>query len=295
LLAQRSRFFFGFVAAVFLVWLNACATIEEPVANPKVQPDEKIGTAREHPPVVIAAESDDGSVPPLRVGVSPDYPPVIFENGGVLDGVEMDLARELARRLNRSLQLERIDWERQIPTLLDGRTDLIMSGMTVTEARKVRVDFTNPYMKTGLMAMLRKEDVERYQTRDDILNDALTIGVVAGTTADTFIERVLPEAPRRKLSDLREGVYALKDRRSIDVFVHDAPAVIWALSSNEAEIGVYWKLLTKDELAWAVRRDDQALKEQLNDALQSMVADGTLRRILLKWIPYYRQLEDANR
>lgn len=291
---NKNRFAALSLILVLVGIMSACATTQNPVPSPAVVHDDKVGTAKEYPSILVAAENDDGSTPPLRVGISPNYPPVIFESGGSVAGIEVDLARNLARRLKRSLELIRVRWDRQIPSLVEGRTDLIMSGMTATTARKVRVDFADPYMKSGLLAAIRKEDEGKYANRKAVLNAALTIGVIEGTTGDAFIQKELPTAPRTKVSDMKQAIYMLKDQRSVDIFVHDAAAVIWAISESEGRLTAYWRLLTDENLAWAVRREDQALKAELNAALGGMRADGSLESIRVRWLPYYRQLEGAN-
>src|SRR5437762_2391769 len=100
--------------------------------------------------------------PPLRVGVTPSSPPFAFRQGGELVGLEVDFARSLAGALGRPLQLREVDWDDQIPTLLAGRTDVIMSGMTITPARQVRMAFSDPYLSSGLLAVVRRGDRDRY-------------------------------------------------------------------------------------------------------------------------------------
>jgi ABC-type amino acid transport substrate-binding protein len=106
---------------------------------------------------------------PLRVGVTPDYPPIISKRGKDIIGVEADLARRLALELNRPVQFIELRWEKQIPALLAGETDIIMSGMSVTKARKVRIDFSDHYLKSGLLNMMLIEDAFRYNSLSDIM------------------------------------------------------------------------------------------------------------------------------
>jgi ABC-type amino acid transport substrate-binding protein len=85
----------------------------------------------------------------LRVGVSPDAPPIAFMREGRIVGVEPDLAQALVNHFQRPLALVPMDWQSLIPALLAGRVDAIMSGMTITQAREVRVAFADPYMRPG--------------------------------------------------------------------------------------------------------------------------------------------------
>jgi ABC-type amino acid transport substrate-binding protein len=80
------------------------------------------------------AEGSGAKPAVLRVGVAPDYPPIIFKLNGQMTGVEADLAKKLAQKINRSVQFVQLDWDELIPALMEEKIDIIMSGMTITEA-----------------------------------------------------------------------------------------------------------------------------------------------------------------
>ena len=228
-------------------------------------------------------------IPPnaLRVGVTPTYPPIIFKQGGEIDrcrggsrpapGHPAGPARPLRRGHVGSAD-RRAD---------GGRTDIIMSGMSVTEARTVRIAFTEPYLEGGLMAAVRSEDVSRYGSREALLQTDGAIGAIERTTGDVFVQRNFPNARRVTLSLASDGALALR-RRTIDVFVHDGPSIAWLVSANEADLAGIWQPLNQENLAWGIRRDDAALLAQVNDILGAWKRDGTLTGVLVRWLPYLR-------
>lgn len=75
----------------------------------------------------------------LLVGVTPNFPPIIFKQSGEFAGVEAELARLLALELGKPIKFIELRWERQIPSLMARETDIIMSGMSITGARGVRL------------------------------------------------------------------------------------------------------------------------------------------------------------
>ncbi len=85
------------------------------------------------PPAVI--EADPGI---LRVGVSPDAPPLIFKQNDKISGLEAEMAMALADYLEKTAVFVEVPWEDQIPALLDNRTDIIMSGMSVTLGQTIQ-------------------------------------------------------------------------------------------------------------------------------------------------------------
>ncbi len=229
----------------------------------------------------------------LRVGITPQFPPMIFTLDTEIMGVEADFARLLAAELERELKFVEVRWEQQIPTLLRGKTDIIMSAMTATKAREVRIAFTEPYYSTGLLAAIRTEDATQYDSAAKIMGSPATVGVIEGTTSDVFVERSFPKARKIVLVKASDGAFELR-RRTIDIFVHDAPTIIWLVSENEADLLArsLWLPQTEQPYAWGVRRDNEALLDRVNEILRRWKQDGTQNRVLLKWLPYLRLSEE---
>ena len=126
---------------------------------------------------------------PLMVGITPDYPPLIFRQGESFTGIEIDLARKLGQELNRPVRLVTLKWEEQIEALLGKKIDLIMSGMSITPTREVRIRFAEPYLKSGLVAAFRAEDSRKYESREGILNAFPVVAAARDTTGDIFLKK----------------------------------------------------------------------------------------------------------
>jgi polar amino acid transport system substrate-binding protein len=151
----------------------------------------RVGRGR-HPGVVVAiwcstggtqvATTHSSDQPVLRVGRCPGAPARALRREGRVVGIEPDLCQALVDHFRRPLVLVAMDWESLIPALLDGRIDAIMSGMTVTPAREVRVAFSDPYMRSGLAAATRRGDLPKYKSRDAIVRASANVGVRGGST-----------------------------------------------------------------------------------------------------------------
>ena len=231
------------------------------------------------------AQIENAEPPSLLIGVTTNYPPVIFKQGGEIAGIEADLARMLARELGTPVKFIELRWEEQIPSLMAGKTDIIMSGMSITRARKVRINFTDHYLKSGLVAMMRAEDAPKYSSIESIKQGFLNIGVVEGTTSDAFIKENFTEVQRIAAFQKAGDAFSPLKNRSIDIFVHDAPSIMWLVSENEADLTGLWEPLNEENLAWGVRKDDQQLLMNLNSILTKWKENGTLERVLLRWLP----------
>jgi len=189
----------------------------------------------------------------LRIGITPDNAPMIFKLNGKIAGVEADLAKELVKELNRSGEFIALNWEDQIPALMNGTIDIIMSGMTITEARKVRIAFTDRYMKSGLLTLMRSGDTAVYDSLEKIKATTSTVGVIGDTTGESYVRKNFPHARIVVLTKPSDAPLSLKNRR-IDLFVHDAPSIIWLVSENEAELKGFWKRLNEEYLGWGSGR-----------------------------------------
>jgi polar amino acid transport system substrate-binding protein len=164
-----------------------------------------------------------------------------------------------------------------------------MSGMSIAEARKVRINFTEPYMKAGLATAMRAEDASRFNSPRNIQEAPVRVGAMVNTTGEAFVQRNLPNAIRIAFRTIKDAVHALKTRR-IDLFIHDAPAIAWLVSENEAELKGFWQLWNVEYLGWGLRRENQDLLASVNAILSQWKKDGTLDKVLNQWVPYMNRL-----
>ena len=221
----------------------------------------------------------------LRVGLTPDYPPLAYKQDGRVVGIEADNARAVGEILARPITLVELPFEQLIPALTAGRIDVIMSGLSVTADRSKQVTFTDAYMRVGQMAILHKDKVARFAQPWSIYREGVRVGVERGTTGDAFAQRELKDA-KITYYENSDAAFAGLRRDEIDLYVHDAPTS-WQLAQsmeNDDLISLYAPL-TEEMLAWAVRPEDAALAAELNQALALMKSNGTLQYILNRWIP----------
>lgn len=230
----------------------------------------------------------------LRVGVTTTSPPFVFKQSGEIVGLDAEMAREFARYIGRDLRFVDLKWDDQIPALLNNRTDIIMSGMTITDMRKMSIAFSQPYYRSGLMAMVRKAEANRFPVSFyGLLGQApaMRFGVVKGTTGESFVNNNFVSAQRiTAYPSTREALDALLTPvlvNRIDVFVQDGPILLMMLAENQsAELTVLPSPLTDEYLAWGMRQTDTGLKESADRFLESIARSGQLESIVKRWIPY---------
>ncbi len=225
----------------------------------------------------------------LRVGVTPDYPPLVFEEGEYVAGAEVDLARALGKELNRPVEFVTLKREEQLTALNDGRADIIMSGVSVTRARQLRALFSNPYLQNQIRAIFRRADAYQFQSYNDVISTTARIGFLPGTTAAIFVQNNCPDAQKIPLQYRRDAVFWLTDGGRIDLYVDDIFALAQMVSEHEALLAYLPGALVVEDLAWPVAPSNQALLDQVNQILARWKTDGSLDRTLQRWMPYLKK------
>jgi len=243
-----------------------------------------VGCATGNKPAQVAPEEGI-----LRVGVSTNYPPLIYKQGEEVAGAEADMARELAAYLGKKPVFVEVNWEDQIDQLVAGETDIIMAGMSVTQARMYEIDFSKAYFKTGQMVLVGNRPQFQHLNNLPALRAqvvAMHVGVVKGTTGEIFVMENLNMANSiKRYKTSAEAVKGLKQHK-IDMLVYDGVAVLMLEQTNQKygfkKIPLF---LTDEYLAWGVRKNDVALLESANDFLDEIKGNGKLKEILSRWIP----------
>jgi polar amino acid transport system substrate-binding protein len=227
-------------------------------------------------------------VPELYVGITPTAPPLAYKENGQVVGLEADFAKAFGEYLGMPVRFIELDWNDQITALEKGKIDIIMSGMSITQARNFRVNFCDPYFRAGQMMLVDIASANQYPRGyyDLKWKKNIRIGVVEATTGAYFAQKNLPKARLKKYQTTDSAVDGLVHGQ-IDAFIYDAPMIAYAASMYESKgvVPVY-NLLTEEYLAWAVKKGDKALLRQANTFLKMYRDDGRLDSSLRKWVPY---------
>jgi len=254
-----SRLFIGLIP---LLWLGCSSTPSGDFVGSGASPDPTI----------------------LRVGIAPTSPPLAYKQNGELTGLEVEFARALAAEMACELRFVELKWDDLAPALTSGRIDIIMSGMTITPARSIRVAFVTPYLRSGQIALVRRTELARMRLM--LMDPENRFGAQRGTTGDFFIQANLARSKNKLYKTAEAGARGLR-KGEIDVFVHDAPVNWWLASESEnTSLTPIEGFLTDESLAWAVRKNDQALFDQANNFMQKIGSSGKLRDIVGRWVPF---------
>jgi ABC-type amino acid transport substrate-binding protein len=264
----------GFRYGVLAIFLSACIACEiskmYPSAPPPPEPPPPSGT-------MLKSQ--------FRIGISPDYMPLAYKDPTIgFVGVEVDFANQLGQSLGKTIVFVETPFPELIPSLLEERIDIIMSGMSITREREKLVSFTDSYATIGQMVLVRAKDRSAFPNVQSFSQLTSKIGFVQATTGEMAAKAFFPRATLAPQSTIDDGITALR-KGEIEVFIHDAPTV-WRIAGNPNEkelTGLYWPL-TKEPLAWAVRKDDEPLRFALNRELEQWKLSGRLKQTLSRWV-----------
>lgn len=219
----------------------------------------------------------------LRLGTEGAYPPFNYiEPNGEIAGFDVEIGLELCKRIGADCDVVAQDWDGIIPGLIANKYDFIIASMFITEERKKQVDFTDPYYLAAMTHMVPKGS-EIKEFSNDALKDMI-IGAQSGTTQADYIEQMYPEADIRLYPTQDEVNLDMASGR-IDMQVGDMlPLLDWSNSEDGACCELAGEPITDpafvgEGVGIAVRQEDDALRERLNQALREIRADGTYQKI----------------
>ena len=200
-----------------------------------------------------------------------------------LMGFDIDVGIEMARALGVKPVFVDTSWPSIIPALKLGRFDIIFGGMSVTEARKEKVDFADPFMTVGQTVLLHarhKGSVTSYKDLDD---PKYTVVSKPGTTGEEAVLKMMPRATYETVDTEMEGAMRVLEGKA-DAFVYDLPfnAVFTAMHPSDQAIFLD-EPFTEEPIAWAIRQDDPDFLKFLNEFLLQIQNDGRFEKIYNKW------------
>jgi polar amino acid transport system substrate-binding protein len=240
-----------------------------------------------------AAELPDLGGRTVKAVTENAYTPLNFADPKTGDGIgwEYDAFNEIAKRLNLKVDWHLSSWDTMIQAVREGQFDVGMDGITITDERKQQVDFSEPYM-TSEQVMLVRADEERFADAETFAaGPALLIGAQAGTTNFyTAVYEVLDgdEAnPRIKLFEtFGASVQALKTG-DVDLVLMDRTSAEGYMGASPNAFKVVGGPLGSEDFGF-IFTPDSDLVAPVNAAIESMKADGTIDGLNRKWLYEYQ-------
>lgn len=214
----------------------------------------------------------------LMVGTSADYKPFSFKENDEIVGFDIDVVKEVAHRLNKTIQFQDMPFEMLVPQIQLGRIHLIAAGMTVTPARAERVIFTEPYLTGDPLVIITLKD--RPLTYEEL--DGKNVIVNQGYTADFYLSKN-SHINLIKLPSVADALMSLNAKRA-DAFVTASNTIKPFLDQyGHDNFNVAFVPETDENSALAISKEYPELAEQVKTVIRDMLADGTIDALKEKW------------
>jgi polar amino acid transport system substrate-binding protein len=241
-------------------------------------------------PAVAAAHDEAGVLSRIvksgefRVGMSGSQPPFCVKSkSGELIGYEVELAKLLANAMGVELKIVEKPFGELLGALEAGEVDAVMSGMTMTPERNVRVAFVGPYMVSGKSILTTSTALAAIDEASDIDQSDVRLAALAGSTSQKFVERLIPKAKLTTTSDYDEGVKAVMEGK-VDAMVADFPiCALTMLRYPDAGLATLSRPLTIEPIGIALPPGDSLLVNMVTNYLGALEGTGLLELLEKKW------------
>lgn len=225
---------------------------------------------------------------PLRIATEGAYPPFNYvDSNNELHGFDVDIANALCAQMKVECTLVAQDWDGIIPALMAKKYDAVVASMVVTEERQKQIGFTDRYYRTRLAVAVPKDSTLADTTAASLAGKI--VGAQSSSTQGVYAEDVYGAVGAEvKLYPTQDNANNDLANGRLDAVVHDKfPLLDWLAQSGKDCCKLLGDIQGSDaDVAIAVRKDDQALREQLNKALAAIRADGTYQQIVSQYFAF---------
>jgi len=216
----------------------------------------------------------------LVMGTNATFPPYEFvDDNNKIVGIDAEIAEAVAKKLGKKLEIKDMEFDSLLTAVQSGAIDFALAGMTVNDERKLAVNFSDTYA-TGVQVVIVAEG-SSIKNIDDL--EGKKIGVQAGTTGDIYCTDDYGQENVKQFTNGALAVAALKNGQVDCVVIDNEPAKSFVKANTglkilETEYAV-------EDYAAAISKENTKLLEDFNKALKELKEDGTIDKIIAKYIP----------
>jgi len=217
------------------------------------------------------------------LGLDDSFPPLGFRDASNnIVGYDIDLATEVARRLNVTFKAQPIEWDAKEQELNTGKIDCIWNGFTITPDRTAALAFTKPYLDNAQVVVVRSD--AGIKTLADMAGRK--IGIQSGSSAQEAVDG--NDSFKKALKEVvmfKDNITALNDLeiKGVDGVVMDSVVANYSIQVTGKPFTTLSEGLANEEYGVAFRKDDITLRDKVQSTLEEMQKDGTVTAISSKW------------
>jgi len=221
----------------------------------------------------------------LVVGTAASMPPLnMMTKDGRIIGIEADLAGLLARGMEVKLTLRQMKFDELIPALLAGKVDMVLSNMTMTPARNVRVAFAGPYFHSGKSILVKTANVLSLDTMTKLNSPVNVLVALKGSTSELFVRKLIPDAKLELVQDYDQAVNMVKNDKA-QAMIADLPICqVSVFRYPDAKLVTLDKPLSYEPIGVALPPGDPLLVNMVENTLRLIEKTGDLETLIQKWL-----------
>jgi len=219
----------------------------------------------------------------LRVCLEPGYVPFeMKDKQGRIIGFDVDIAKKMAKDMGVKLKLVPTAWDGIIPALMTNKCDIIISGMTITQQRNLKVTFPEPYFLVGQTLLVNKKH-EGAKSIKDLDKEGIVVTTKLGTTGEIAAKKLFKKATIKTFDSESAAVQEVLNNRA-DVFIYDKPYnELFMADKGKGKLIYLDQDLTYEPLGFAINHGDPDFTNWLNNFLRQIKNDGTYEKFYNKW------------
>jgi len=224
----------------------------------------------------------------LKVGMDLIYPPFeTVDTSNVPEGISVDVAYAFGEYLGREVEIVNTDFGSLIPALQSGEIDIAIASMSITDARKLEVDFSDPYFYFKIISLVNKDfAVENSLTENSTVEDLLAITNVKYVGIASQISTSIPESYGKQVTEATDLGTAVESvaQGTADVLLMSANPVVDGNKANPNDTMVIWDAFVSSPIGMATKKGNAELIDLANAFIATFNTDGGLYEILAaKW------------
>lgn len=199
-----------------------------------------------------------------------------YENGEIV-GVDIAIAKEIAKELGKKLVVKNVDFDSIVSELKSGKADFAAAGMSITEERKKQVDFTIEYVTSNQVVVVKKDS-----SLNDITQlDGKKIAVQLGTVGDSYVTENYKNSEINRQKKFLVAAEAVKNNKADCIVMDQIPAQ--QLVSQNPELKILDGILFKDSYGMAVKKGNTELLDTMNTVLQRLIDEGKIEEYIIEY------------
>ena len=269
------------MAGAMMMSLAACGSSASSASSEAVSSEAASSEVASSASSEAASAAELTTVTPGKLTMSTNaaFPPYeSTDDNGNFVGIDVDVAAAIAEKLGLELQVDDMDFDAALLAAQNGKSDLVMAGVTVTEDRQLVMDFSDSYA-TGIQSIIVKEDSD-IATPDDLADKM--IGTQRGTTGYIYCSDDFGDEHVTPYDDGLTAVQALVNGQVDAVVIDNAPAKEFVAANPGLKI--LDTSYAEEDYAIGVAKGNTAMLDAINGALEELKNDGTLQAIIDKYI-----------